>query len=192
MVSCWRSIAPTTGWSSSAILKAVLMSLITSVLTFVSSKAKVSRSGYLMLWKEETQSACQWEKEKESHFCILVGIWQRRDASKIHLIPVSADLIYLTFLISYFPYRISFIFLPVSMFFVCLFWSHVSPFFRGSWHFSNRFSSHNWHFFFSDCSVIQSWNNQGLFRWMTKTFWNRCADTVSSSAFHRKINIKAL
>lgn len=96
------------------------MSLITSVLTFVSSKAKVSWSGYLMLWKEETQSACQWEKEKESHFCILVGIWQRRDASKIHLIPASADLIYLTFLISYFPYRISFIFLPVSMFlFVC-------------------------------------------------------------------------
>lgn len=106
------------------------MSLITSVLTFVSSKAKVSWSGYLMLWKEETQSACQWEKEKESHFCILVGIWQRRDASKIHLIPASADLIYLTFLISYFPYRISFIFLPVSMFFVCLFWSHVSPFFH--------------------------------------------------------------
>lgn len=61
-------------------------------------------SGYLMHQKEETQSACQWEKEKGTQFCILVRIWQRRGAAGIHLIPASADLIYLTFLIEFVPF----------------------------------------------------------------------------------------
>lgn len=60
-------------------------------------------SGYLVHQKEEIQSTCQWEKERKK-FCILARIWQKRGTSRIHLIPASADLIYLTFSIELLPF----------------------------------------------------------------------------------------
>lgn len=95
------------------------MFLISSVLTLVTSKAKVYCQVISCIRKKKYKAPASGKRKKErKKFCILVRIWRRRGTSRIHLVPASADLIYLTFFTEFLPFSS----LLVSLF-LC-FWGH--------------------------------------------------------------------